>query len=219
MNMKTTLKAAFAAILALSLLPASPLWAQGSEEETGEANRVAQQSPPFEQRERRERFEQMSPEEREQRRAKMEEMRETVQLWRIHKMREVLELTDAQTTQVMKIEDDKTKREHDLGGRFEGTMPKVREMLEKNAPDKDIQAQLDAMLKLRDERRRIEDDYEMQMRKALSPRQQLKFLIFQKEFDRRVREMVAERRMERREGEPGEPPMPPPPPRRPRFDD
>lgn len=164
----------------------------------------------------REKMRAMPPEERErfreERREHMDEMRETVHLWRLHQMRETLELTDEQFLKVMKIEEARTKREREIGDHFEGTLPKLREALETNASDKEIQMLLDTLARARDERRRAEDAYETDMRGVLSPRQQAKFLIFQRQFERRVREIIMERRMEHA-GAPGEAPHSPRPPK------
>jgi Spy/CpxP family protein refolding chaperone len=211
----TTLAGVFAAALLFAFVPALAWDGDGEEETAVERYRMLAQGG--NRSEPREKTKNMSPEERErfreERRGNMDEMRETVHLWRMHKMREALSLTDDQFFKVTKIEEDKTKRERELGERFEGALPKLHEALEGNAPDRDIQAHLDSLLKLRDERRRIEDGYEAEMRKVLSPRQQAQFLMFQRQFERKVREVIVEKRMERREGDGPEAPAPPPPPR------
>jgi Spy/CpxP family protein refolding chaperone len=126
-----------------------------------------------------------------------EEMKETIQIWRLHKMREVMELTREQSDAVLRIEEERNRRERELRERTRQATREIKESLDRGAPDGDLKRQVEAVLALQGERGEIRKKSQNEMRQILNVRQQAQYVLFEMHFKKKMREMMGRARTER----------------------
>ncbi len=137
------------------------------------------------------------------------EMQETIQIWRLHKLRESLELTAEQSAAVLRVEENRNRRERELRERAVQAARGLKESLDRGASDSELGSQVDAILALQGEGGKIRENFQSEMRRTLNVRQQAKYVLFEMRFKKKVREMMARARAERL-GEHGAPRPPRP---------
>jgi Spy/CpxP family protein refolding chaperone len=132
-----------------------------------------------------------------ERRGRREEMKETIQIWRLHKMREIMDLTREQSDTVLRIEEQRNRRERELRERTRQATREIKESLDRGASDGDLKRQVEAILALQDERGEIRKKFQNEMRQNLNVRQQAQYVLFEMHFKKKMREMMGRARTER----------------------
>lgn len=134
-------------------------------------------------------------------------------------MQKVLEVKHQKLREVLNLDDETSKRF------FEQYDPAEKDMIElvKARQEQELKllqltrgdykdADVDPTLQnIKDLNQKIQDRYEKldnNLKSVLQPRQRAKLLVFEKEFNRRVREKIRERRDQWKERHPGERPFP-----------
>jgi Spy/CpxP family protein refolding chaperone len=117
---------------------------------------------------------------------------EIIETIRIYRLTNELDLTTEQAVEFFPKLNELQKIENEFHQRRQEILHNLREQLASGAPDKEIRESLDAFEKTIRERvdRKIEKMREI--RTLLTPRQQAKYLIFEDEFERDIREMIKE---------------------------
>ena len=132
---------------------------------------------------------------------KREEIRKRIELIRMWKLTEELDLTEETGAKLFPILHTFDEKRRELHKERHTIMNELRKALENVATsDEEIEAAMDKL----DENALAVSDLLRQQRQelkgVLSPRQQAKFVLFQREFHREIRKIIAEAREKRRRG-------------------
>ena len=130
---------------------------------------------------------------------KREEIRKRIELIRMWKLTEELDLTEETGAKLFPVLHTYDEKRMELHKERRNIMEQLRKALKDEATsDKAIEAAVDKL----DENTLAETDLIRQQRRelkgVLSPRQQAKFVLFQREFHREIRKIIAEARERRR---------------------
>ncbi len=118
--------------------------------------------------------------------------REIIEKVRIYKLTEALDLTEEQTTKFFPHLKEMRKTEQEFQKQRLELIQKLRDLLKNNAPEQEIVNVLNKFQEIHKKRitaqmKEIED-----LRQILTPVQQAKFMIFQEDFEREIRELIRE---------------------------
>jgi len=118
--------------------------------------------------------------------------REIIEKVRIYRLTKELDLSTEQAIEFFPKLNELRKIENEFRERRQEILVHLKELLGVSAPEKEILESIVAYEKLLRERvdRQIEKMKEIQT--MLTPSQQAKYLIFQDEFEREIREMIKE---------------------------
>jgi len=121
------------------------------------------------------------------------EIREMLETLRIWKMTKALELTEEQSLKIFpKMREIENARE-EAGKQKARILMDLQKLLKEEKPDIDkVKESLNAIEKVDSELRSREERLREELKTILSPLQQAKFYIFQKEFEEDVKRMIAE---------------------------
>ena len=130
---------------------------------------------------------------------KREEIRKRIELIRMWKLTEELDLTEETGAKLFPILHKYDEKRIELHRECRNILEQLRKALEDEAiSDEAIEAAMDKV----DKNSLAESDLTRQQREelkgVLSPRQQAKFVLFQREFHREIRKIIAEARERRR---------------------
>ncbi len=118
--------------------------------------------------------------------------REIIEKVRIYKLTEALDLTEEQTTKFFPHLKEMRKTEQEFQKQRLELIQKLRDLLKNNTPEQEIVNVLNKFQEIHKKRitaqmKEIED-----LRQILTPVQQAKFMIFQEDFEREIRELIRE---------------------------
>lgn len=118
--------------------------------------------------------------------------REIIEKVRIYKLTEALDLTEEQTTKFFPHLKEMRKTEQEFQKQRLELIQKLRDLLKNNAQEQEIVNVLNKFQEIHKKRitaqmKEIED-----LRQILTPVQQAKFMIFQEDFEREIRELIRE---------------------------
>lgn len=116
--------------------------------------------------------------------------REIIEKVRIYKLTEALDLTEEQTTKFFPHLKEMRKTEQEIQKQRLELVQKLRDLIKNNAPEQEIVNVLNKLQEIHKKRmvaqmKEIED-----LRQILTPIQQAKFMIFQENFEREIRELI-----------------------------
>ncbi len=117
---------------------------------------------------------------------------EIIETIRIYRLTSELDLTTEQAVKFFAKLNEFQKIESEFQNRRQEILHSLNEQLGSGAPDAEIRETINAFENILRERvdRQIEKMHEI--RAMLTPRQQAKYLIFEDEFEREIREMIKE---------------------------
>ncbi|MGQ9534035.1 MAG: hypothetical protein ACUVTF_02220 [bacterium] len=118
--------------------------------------------------------------------------REIIEKVRMYKLTETLDLTEEQTAKFFPHLKEMRKNEQDFQDQRMVLLQELRNLVKRSAREQEI---IDVLNKLQElQKKRM--TYQMQeiesLKKILTPVQQAKFLIFQEDFEREIRELIRE---------------------------
>ncbi len=123
--------------------------------------------------------------------------REVIEKVRIYKLTEALDLTEEQTMKLFPRLRDFRKREREFQRQRVATIDKLRDLIKTNAEEKEIVKVLDKLHEMQKNRLALQIKEMENIKELLTPVQQAKFLIFEEDFEREIRELIREVRCKR----------------------
>lgn len=118
--------------------------------------------------------------------------REIIEKVRIYKLTEALDLTEEQTTKFFPHLKEMRKNEQDFQGQRMVLLQELRNLVKTNAREQEIINVLNQFQELQKKRMTNQMQEIESLKKILTPVQQAKFLIFQEDFEREIRELIRE---------------------------
>ncbi len=129
---------------------------------------------------------------------KREKIRERIELIRMWKLTEKLDLTEETGAKLFPILHNYDQKRTKLQKEHQNIMKKLREAIEDEATsDGEIEAAMDNWEKNALAVSDLIRQQREELKGILSPRQQAKFILFQRQFDREIRKIIAEAREKR----------------------
>lgn len=111
---------------------------------------------------------------------------------RIYRLTRELDLTTEQAVELFPKLNELQKIDREFRNQQQEIIEDLRELVGESAPDKEIIRSLSRYEDIFRERLERQINKMKEIRKMLSPSQQAKFIIFQDEFEREIREMIRE---------------------------
>lgn len=118
--------------------------------------------------------------------------REIIEKVRIYKLTETLDLTEEQMTKFFLHLKDMRKNEQDFQDQRMVLLQELRNLVKTNAREQEIINILNKFQELQKKRLTNQIQEIESLKKILTPVQQAKFLIFQENFEREIRELIRE---------------------------
>lgn len=131
---------------------------------------------------------------------------ERLETLRLERMRHALALNDEQLRELRESLEASRRESREALARHEEAIRRLREELRREPVDQEaVGRALDALDAHRDEMARLRSQREQRLERILSPEQRAKFLLFNRQFDHRLRELIVKRRHDgpARPGHPG----------------
>jgi Spy/CpxP family protein refolding chaperone len=118
--------------------------------------------------------------------------REIIEKVRMYRLTQELDLTTEQAVKFFpKLNEIRKSEQKFFEERLE-IIKELRELLKDSSADKELTTVIDRFKTIQDERQRVQGKTMDEIREILSPQQQARFLIFQEEFEREIREVIKE---------------------------
>lgn len=118
--------------------------------------------------------------------------REIIEKVRIYKLTEALDLTEEQTTKFFPHLKEMRKTEQEFQKQRLELIQKLRDLIKNNAPEQEIVNVLNKFQEIHKKRMAAQMKEIEDLRQILTPVQQAKFMIFQEDFEREIRELIRE---------------------------
>ncbi|MEO0184222.1 MAG: Spy/CpxP family protein refolding chaperone [candidate division WOR-3 bacterium] len=128
--------------------------------------------------------------------------REIIEKVRIYKLTEALDLTDEQVTKFFPRLKEMRKTEQEFHKQRLEILKELKDLIKANAKEQEVVKILDKFQELQKKRMVAQMEEMKDLKSLLTPLQQAKFLIFQEDFEREIRDLIREVR--------GRRPQPPP---------
>jgi len=130
---------------------------------------------------------------------KKEKIRKRIELIRMWKLTEALDLTEETGAKLFPILHKYDEKRIELGKERRNVMNQLRKTLQDEAtPDEEIEAAMDNVEKNAIAASDLIRQQREELKGILSPRQQAKYILFQREFQREIRKLIAEAKHSRR---------------------
>ncbi len=118
--------------------------------------------------------------------------REIIEKLRIYKLTEILDLTEEQTTKLFPRLKEMRKTEQEFHRQRTELIKQMKDLITNNAREQELLKILNRYQELQKKRMITQTEEIENLRKILTPVQQAKFLIFQEDFEREIRELIRE---------------------------
>ncbi len=130
--------------------------------------------------------------------------REIIEKVRIYKLTEELDLSEEQITKFFPRLKEMRKNEQEFHKQRNEIVQELKELLKTKAEEEKIVKLLNKLQEL--QKKRVESQLKEaeEIRQILTPEQQARFIIFQEEFEREIRDMIREIRGRRQPHPPSE---------------
>ncbi|HEX7321238.1 MAG TPA: hypothetical protein VF399_12890 [bacterium] len=116
--------------------------------------------------------------------------REIIEKVRMYRLTQELDLTTEQAVKFFPKLNEIRKAEQKFFEERLEIIKELKELLKNNAADKELIVVIDRLKNSQDEKQQAQAEVMDEMRDILSPQQQARFLIFQEEFEREIREVI-----------------------------
>ena len=123
--------------------------------------------------------------------------REIIEKVRMYRLTQELDLTTDQAVKFFPKLNEIRKAEQKFFEERMEIIKELKELLKNNASDKELVKTIDRLKASQDEKQKAQAKIMDEMRDILSPQQQARFLVFQEEFEREIREVIKEVREHR----------------------
>ena len=143
----------------------------------------------------------------------MEKVRERVETLKMWKLTKALDLDEKTSAQVFPLLSKYDKKRAETEHALRNDMKNLRDAL-KDKREAQLKGILDRLEQNHKAMQRLNDDERTDLKTILTLEQQARFIIFQQEFDREIRKIIAEKREKRPERFAEDKPERPLPPRR-----
>jgi len=118
--------------------------------------------------------------------------REIIEKVRIYKLTEILDLTEEQTTKFFPHLKEMRKTEQDFHKQRMDIIQELKDLIKTNVQEKEIMSVLNRFQEIQKKNMMIQIKELKNLRQILTPVQQAKFLIFQEDFEREIRDLIKE---------------------------
>lgn len=122
------------------------------------------------------------------------DLRELIDTVRMYRLSKVLELSDEQTVMLMRRYDDFKKQIASIWEKRGKTMELLRQKVESNAPESEIEEVLNSLVQLEEESFRAKNELIQKTGEGLTIRQRAKMLLFLQDFERDMRRLLEKAR-------------------------
>ncbi len=123
--------------------------------------------------------------------------REIIEKVRIYKLTEALDLSEEQTVRLFPRLREIRKTEQEFHKQRIETIKKLKDLVKANAEEKEIAKVLNQLHDMQKDRMASQIKEMESLRQLLTPIQQAKFVIFQEDFEREIRDLIREIRCKR----------------------
>ncbi|MGB9719983.1 MAG: Spy/CpxP family protein refolding chaperone [bacterium] len=127
-----------------------------------------------------------------QERCNEKDPREIIEKVRIYKLTEVLDLSDEQVTKFFPHLKEMRKNEQEFHKQRLEILKELKDLIKANAKEQEIAKVLDRFQELQKKRMVAQMEEMKDLKNLLTPLQQAKFLIFQEDFEREIRDLIRE---------------------------
>jgi Spy/CpxP family protein refolding chaperone len=123
---------------------------------------------------------------------------------RLERLQGLLELNDHQTSELEAVMRDFRRQNQEAGAERRQAMQRLRQALAKEpVNDDEVRSALDQLETQRRSTERLHEQQRQRLGQLLTPQQRAKFMLFNEQFDARVRQLMAERRSHRQRDQRG----------------
>lgn len=119
---------------------------------------------------------------------------------RLERLQGLLELNDRQTSELEAAMRDFRRQNQEAGAERRRAMQGLRQALGREpVDDEEVRRALDRLEAQRRSTERLREQQRQRLGQLLTPQQRAKFMLFNEQFDARVRQLMAERRSDRQQ--------------------
>ena len=119
---------------------------------------------------------------------------------RLERLQGLLELNDRQTSELEAVMRDFRRQNQEAGAERRRAMQGLRQALGREpVDDEEVRRALDRLEAQRRSTERLREQQRQRLGQLLTPQQHAKFMLFNEQFDARVRQLMAERRSDRQQ--------------------
>ncbi|MEO0122578.1 MAG: Spy/CpxP family protein refolding chaperone [candidate division WOR-3 bacterium] len=123
--------------------------------------------------------------------------REIIEKVRVYKLTEELDLSEEQITKLFPRLKEMRKNEQEFHKQRMEIIQKLKELLDEKAKEQEIVKTLNRLQELQKKRFESQLKELEEIKQILTPEQQAKFIIFQEEFEKEIRDLIREIRWRR----------------------
>ncbi|MEO0128931.1 MAG: Spy/CpxP family protein refolding chaperone [candidate division WOR-3 bacterium] len=123
--------------------------------------------------------------------------REIIEKVRVYKLTEQLDLSEEQITKLFPRLKEMRKNEQEFHKQRMEIIQKLKELLDEKAKEQEIVKTLNRLQELQKKRFESQLKELEEIKQILTPEQQAKFIIFQEEFEKEIRDLIREIRWRR----------------------